>query len=218
MVLLLCGAVGTGKTTVCQKVVNLCRQRGLPCAGILSLPQLDGQGEREGILAQDVATGDRWLLARRAAAGDVCIGQYAFEQEAVQRAVVVLQNAAKSDAALLIVDEVGPLELWLGQGFAPLLPEIARTGKHVLIVVRDGLVPLFLETVEVKQTVYPFCLTPGNRDELPKRMVETIDPARVPDVTSPYPPDSADVRTNARDGKGAVCAGRQAVAGASTGV
>jgi len=176
MMILLSGDPGTGKTTICQEVVSLCRDRAIPCAGILSLPLVDSDGVRTGILAQDIASGARQVLARTETSGAVRVGHYTFEPDTVNWAVSALRKALKSEAQLLIIDEIGPLELWFGNGFAPVLPDIAAWERHLLIVVRDWLVPPLTRAIGATHPTCEFHLTLENRDELAEQILQTIAP------------------------------------------
>ena len=80
--------------------------------------------------------------------------------------------AARCD--LLIVDEIGPLELEQGEGFAPILELLPVEGPtHTLIVVRPALLDqLLLRMRDAECTV--FSVTEENRNKLPLRIVEEL--------------------------------------------
>ena len=61
---ILTGDVRVGKTTVCQAVVDLARERDYCVSGILTPPILDDKGMRLGINVTDLATGEHRVLAR----------------------------------------------------------------------------------------------------------------------------------------------------------
>ena len=56
------GPRGSGKTMLCLRLIELARQRGLGCAGIISLARFR-EGHKVGIDALDVRSGERRLLA-----------------------------------------------------------------------------------------------------------------------------------------------------------
>jgi nucleoside-triphosphatase THEP1 len=139
--------------------------------------------DKVGFEAVDVGSGERWPLARTdQKLGGPQVGPYSFDPAGLSRAVRVLRRAAAlrqaQDTAagcdLFMVDEIGPLELEQGKGFAPVLDLLPVEGPtHTLIVVRPALldqVLLYLRGAEC--TV--FNVTEENRDELPLRIVETL--------------------------------------------
>jgi nucleoside-triphosphatase THEP1 len=130
---LLTGGRGVGKTTVCQAVAELTRRQGYRPGGVIT-PALyacpeqgrrDSHGVKVGFEAVDVGSGERWPLARTdQELGGPQVGPYHFEPEGLARALEVLKKAA-TQCDLLMVDEIGPLELERGEGFAPVL-DLAR--------------------------------------------------------------------------------------------
>ena len=128
-----------------------------------------------GFEAVDVGTGERWPLGRTDA--ELCgpqVGPYSFDPAALARALKVLRRAATAGCDLLMVDEIGPLELEQGKGFAPVLDLLPIEGPtHTLIVVRLALLDqLLLRMRDAECTV--FSVTEENRNKLPLRIVEEL--------------------------------------------
>jgi len=189
--ILLTGRRGVGKTTVCQAVAKLARRRGYRPGGVITpalyacpelvLSKVEGQSQRDshgakvGFEAVDVGSGERWPLARTDRELDgPWVGPYSFEPAGLDRALRVLERAISAGCDLLMVDEIGPLELEQGKGFAPVLDLLPVGGPtHTLIVVRPPLLDqLLLHLRDMESTV--FSVTAGNRDELPMRIVEEL--------------------------------------------
>jgi nucleoside-triphosphatase THEP1 len=66
---------------------------------------------------------------------------------------------------VVVVDEIGPLELERGEGLAPVLPLLAAAG-HLLLVVRSPLVGL-VEAIVPRHERSLIVVTPDNRMSLP---------------------------------------------------
>ncbi len=140
-VLILSGLSGSGKTTLCERAVALARARGWQTAGILTRGRyLDG--DRTGIDVQDLRTGDRRVLA------DLNEGvrhanepRWRFHPDGLQWGAAVLDQATPCD--LLVIDELGPLELVDGGGWRNGL-DVLQAGDYAvgLVVIRPGLLPL----------------------------------------------------------------------------
>jgi nucleoside-triphosphatase THEP1 len=137
MVLVLSGPVHGGKTTFLERRVPLWAGRGLGCAGFLS-PAAIGPGGAPGYDLLEIATGRRrpYLRTEGPAAAER-VGPYVFVPEALERARAILREAGGPE--LLIVDEVGPLELE-GRGLWLALEDaLRRRAGKTLLVAREGI-------------------------------------------------------------------------------
>jgi nucleoside-triphosphatase THEP1 len=207
--ILLTGRRGVGKTTVCQAVAELARRRGYRPGGIITPAFYACSADRElgignwkstkvGFEAMDVGSGERWPLAHtdpstilrqgsgqgsghRQKMGGPRVGPYSFDPAALARALAVLERAISAGCDLLMVDEIGPLELEQGKGFAPILDLLPVEGPtHTLIVVRPALLdPLLLRLRGAvrrpcRTGFTVFSVTEENRDELPLQIVEAL--------------------------------------------
>lgn len=109
------GGRGAGKTTFCRQAAALAHAASLDAAGILSPARIEA-GEKTGIYVADVRTGAQRLLAA-ARVGEVRgfpLGRWHFDPAAIRWADEVLVRATPCD--ILIIDEIGPLELDLRRG------------------------------------------------------------------------------------------------------
>jgi nucleoside-triphosphatase THEP1 len=175
---LLTGPVGVGKTTVVERVAGLARRQGIHCGGLLAPAMVNSCGQKAGIWGVDIGTGGRRVLARTDRdLGGPAIGLYSFDAAALDWAVGVVDSAIGA-CDLLIVDEIGKLELWRGIGLAPVLPRLsAGDAKRALILVRDSLLSeLQARLGPVEQAV--FRVREENRDALPTDVLSDILPSR----------------------------------------
>jgi nucleoside-triphosphatase THEP1 len=133
----LIGLSGAGKSTICRAVVARARERGRPVAGILTRPRTGGDPQRA-LDAEDASTGATLALAERGTVtGGPTVGPWHFHHQAFDAGLRWCEQA--ETGALLIVDEVGPLELRRQQGWAPLLPRLPVHQGPVLMVIRPAL-------------------------------------------------------------------------------
>ena len=127
---LLTGPVGVGKTTVAERVVGLALRKGLVCGGLLAPAMVNSCGQKAGIWGMGIGTGERRVLARTDRdLGGPSIGLYSFDAAALDWAVGVVDGAIGA-CDLLIVDEIGKLELWRGIGLAPVEQEVFRVREE----------------------------------------------------------------------------------------
>jgi len=168
----LTGDVRIGKTTVCRAVVQLVRDHGYCVQGILTPPILDQDGRRIGVEVVDIASGERRVLARchqslapdsgrwtslspvvapSREIGEVqgcfrgpTVGAYQFDAAALEWGQQAVSRAVGSGCDLLVIDEIGRLELERGDGFARVLPLLETSVLlRSLLVVREELLLRF---------------------------------------------------------------------------
>ena len=137
------GPQGSGKSSRCEEFVSLARAYGIPTGGILSIPVFDS-GTKVAIELLDVSTGVSRRFARRHDAGDADVGRWKLEDGALEWANGVLRRAAGSE--ILLVDELGPMELLRAEGFVDGVKALDNGGYALaLAVVRPELIRLALE-------------------------------------------------------------------------
>jgi nucleoside-triphosphatase THEP1 len=139
---ILTGPFGSGKTTACRQLADLARQRGWDCAGIVCPARFDG-AHKVGIDLLNVRTGEcRPLAEADDQPSELRTTRYRFDADVMSWGAAVLDAACPCD--VLIVDEIGPLELERGLGWVNAL-KVLREGQFDLavVVVRPSLVDAF---------------------------------------------------------------------------
>lgn len=137
---LLTGGRGAGKTRWCEALARAAREAKLAVRGVLS-PAVLADGEKRAIDLLDLATGERRFLAERARPdlpGTEGLG-WRFDPEALAAGNAALGRVGACD--LLLVDELGPLELGRGSGFTAAF-DLLESRRHglAIVVVRPALV------------------------------------------------------------------------------
>ncbi len=141
-IIILSGPPGSGKTTACRQLADLAQKCGLDCAGLVC-PARFHESRKVGIDVLDLRTGGcRPLAEADQLPAALRTGAYRFDAEAMAWSAALLDTACPCD--LLVVDEIGPLELVRGQGWANAL-NVLRAGQFGLavVVVRPGLLDAF---------------------------------------------------------------------------
>jgi nucleoside-triphosphatase THEP1 len=134
---LLVGDRHSGKTSACLRVAELVRARGLTVGGIVA-PAIHKAGRCVGYEVVDLATGRAARLARVDGPGVEQVGRFHFLAEGLALGRAALESAAESAHCLVIVDEVGPLEL-AGRGWAAYLDRLADRRGFTVFTVRRNL-------------------------------------------------------------------------------
>ena len=182
----LTGEVHVGKTTVCRAVVHLAQQRGYCVRGILTTPIFSETGQRLGFTLFNLATAEQRELARvDRDYGGPSVGPYHFDLVALQWGQDIIAQAIAAGCDLLVVDEIGRLELEQNTGFrhvldllstsvAPQSPAQPLAG-HRLLVVRKPLLQAFrLRLPDLKSVTFE--ATMDNRDTIAPEIVERLFP------------------------------------------
>ena len=174
MVLVLSGPVHAGKTTFLERSLPLWAARGLSCSGFISPAVTDEAGET-GYDLVEIATGRRLpYLRRHGLPGAERIGPYIFVPETLERARTIIRETGPP--GLLVVDEVGPLELRGGGLWPALRDALEAPGPTLLCVVREDILGEFAARLA---PLVPAVFEVNDADArmlLEKRLFETSQP------------------------------------------
>ena len=173
---LLTGENQTGKTNLCLDVIKLAKQMGIQLGGVIS-PGVFQQGEKTAIDLLDIRSGERLRLADGIAAGKTKIStqRWAFKTYAVNRGNQILQNAIPCD--LLVIDELGPLEFWRGEGWVNGFKVVASGSyKAALLVIRPSLVDEAFKRWDIDRIIN--LDEPGNLHPSAEEIIQSLFPNR----------------------------------------
>jgi nucleoside-triphosphatase THEP1 len=182
VVILISGERRVGKTTLLLRVRAAAVR--LRLGGFLSVARFEGD-EKTGIDLMDAATGEIVLLAvvesdgtqmnagERGLGKDVRTGHYRFNPAALAAG---LRYAAKGQGAdVFFVDELGPLELLRGEGWADVIPMIrARDFGAALVVVRPELIEVARQQMSLPPETPVITVNEDNRAAVAAVLVDWI--------------------------------------------
>jgi nucleoside-triphosphatase len=143
-ILIITGERGVGKTTLCQEVIRIARQVSWQVKGLIS-PAVVENGKKIAISVENLSSGEQHRLAQpiNGQAEGVHTESWQFYQVVLEWSNQVLVLSSPCD--LLVVDELGPLELQRGEGWQAGLTILDRgTYRLALVVVRKELLDLAL--------------------------------------------------------------------------
>jgi nucleoside-triphosphatase len=169
MRILLTGRPGLGKTTVCSRVVEIARERGLTCCGLLT-HQSRKEKEAASLIVEDLSTGERRVLAKKR--GDMDGGEgviscsFIFDRDSIEFG----KRALEKDGDLLVIDEVGNLEI-RGEGFTNAMDAFSSRGNSILVV-RSELGEIISE--RLKCSFREVKIGEKNRDDLPEAIFDMM--------------------------------------------
>jgi len=139
-IIFLTGPRGSGKSSRCAEFTALARAYGVAAGGLLSIPVFDS-GVKAAIDLMDVGSGAVHRFARRTDPDVADVGHWKLEEGVLDWANSVLRSAR--GVSLLLVDELGPMELEAGKGLTGGM-EALDEGSYslALVVVRPEMIPL----------------------------------------------------------------------------
>ena len=141
MITVLTGERQAGKTSLCKRIIDLAKARSAAVAGVVS-PALFCNGYKEGISVVDLRSATSRLLATKQANPAPGELGYRFDETVLRWANDAIASSSPCD--LLVVDEIGPLEVLQNHGFVAAF-EVLQTGEYdlALVVVRPELIKAF---------------------------------------------------------------------------
>ena len=136
-VFIITGSLGEGKTTYAKKLTDIFRAHAVKVAGFLSEKiRLDSH-----IIGYDLVnleTDEKEVFLReKAEFGSETIGRFTISAAGLAFGNSVLKSLVISDNKIVIIDEVGLLEIGNKGWYEPLNDLIEKSGNPVLLVVRD---------------------------------------------------------------------------------
>jgi len=161
----LTGRPGCGKTTAVLKIVDILRGRGVRVEGMYTKEIREG-GERVGFSVVRIGGGVSGVLAHVAFSQGPRHGKYVINLADLESIGVSAILEGLKGAEVVIVDEVGPMELHSGK-FREAVESLLASDRHAILTVhyrsRDPLV------VKVRKEAGGnlITLTPDNRDRVP---------------------------------------------------
>ncbi len=140
MLFVLTGPVHSGKTTFLAGAADRWKASGFRVGGFLSVARLR-DGSDQGYDLVDLKNGTSApFLMRKGEPDWPSVGPYRFVPEILEQAAAIMSR--DRDAEILIVDEIGPLELD-GEGLWPAFEKALAHGSRCLCVVREEILDEF---------------------------------------------------------------------------
>jgi nucleoside-triphosphatase THEP1 len=136
-IIIITGGIGQGKTTQVQKIVASLKEKNIPVGGILC-PRIMENGLTIGYDIVDIGTNKREpFLRNNIDEGLQKIGKYSIFPQGLEKGISVLAESAADNCSLVVIDEVGKLEL-NNQGWSANIAELVNGSSVLLFAVRDS--------------------------------------------------------------------------------
>jgi nucleoside-triphosphatase len=165
--LLVTGRPGSGKTTLVLRALERLAAQGFKAGGFVT-EEIREDNHRVGFEVRDLG-GRAAVLAHVDHKGKHRVGKYGVDVDAFERIALRALEAGKKEADLLVLDEIGRMEL-LSSAFRSTLMELLGLPMPMLATVHAGSDP-FTEDILSRNDVAVHPLTPAVREDL----LEVID-------------------------------------------
>jgi len=152
-IFILTGKIAQGKTTKIQEIVADFKQKQIAIGGIYS-PRVMENNLTIGYDVVDISTSERTLFLRNEEHADLSkIGKYSIFPQGLSKGKNALTFSANVTNQLVIIDEVGKLELD-NEGWASSLENlINHSTHHILLVVRDSFIEPVIQKWNLKNPI-----------------------------------------------------------------
>jgi len=178
LIFIVTGKTHSGKTTFVEKAILKLKKKRYRFYGILSRAVFRDR-KRIGYDALDLKTGKKFPLLRRKAMEDKKfekIGRYYILPEGIRKIYrILLKNISPEN--ILVIDEIGPLEIKKKKGLWQIVQKVLRNEKrNSIIVVRNTVLDKFLNTIEQEKEIFSV-----QKKGAFNKMIKTIK-ERIPDA------------------------------------
>lgn len=168
----LTGPPRTGKTTVLLKAAGELRAKGYRLGGMTSQEIREGD-VRVGFEIRDYATGRRgWLAHVRQSAGPR-IGKYRVNLNDLNSIGVAAILNALEDADMVLIDEIGPMELF-SDAFKEAVLKVVKSPKPLLGTIHYRVKHFLVKQIKSRKDADIIEVSQENRTQLPTLIANEI--------------------------------------------
>jgi nucleoside-triphosphatase len=168
------GPPGAGKTTLIQRIHTHYKNKGLRVDGVVTREVREGD-QRTGFKITDLVSGAEGWLARVGHGVGPRIGKYNVVSEDLEAiGVGALKKATERPADLVLVDEIGPMEM-TSRPFRDAIAELLSRRGIVIATVKYGSHYPEVERVSRNAESVSLEVSKDNREEVMQRITSIVD-------------------------------------------
>jgi len=163
------GAPGSGKTTVALKSAERLKEKGYSVGGMLSR-DVRSYGNRIGFEILDLSSGTRGWLASIHQEQGPRVGKYRVNIDDLDRIGVHAVLVADEIMDVVIIDEIGPMELF-SERFIAAVKQVVEGRKLVVCTIHWRMADGWLEDLRKREDAEMYVVTVENRARLHEAIV-----------------------------------------------
>jgi len=164
------GRPGVGKTTVLLNAANELKNKGYKVSGMLSR-EVREKGTRVGFEIIDFATDQRGWLAHVNQPSGPQVSKYKVNLHDLDQIGVKAIEKALKDAEVVIVDEIGPMELF-SSAFRQVIKDAINSHKLVLGVIHHSARDQIIDSIKKRNDAEIVEVTIENRQLLHNLLIQ----------------------------------------------
>ena len=171
-VILLTGRPGVGKTTMVTRVCEHYSKNGFKIEGLTTREIREG-GSRTGFMITDLSSGQEGWLAKKDQGTGPRVGSYSVASDELEKiGVSALERSMSGAADLVIVDEIGPMEM-TSTSFRKNISMVLNGRKAVVATVKFG--SRYPEVENAWRRSLHWEITKENRESIYHRVLRQVD-------------------------------------------
>ncbi|MEM3597126.1 MAG: NTPase [Candidatus Bathyarchaeia archaeon] len=171
-IVLLTGSPGIGKTTVLTKIVETLRGKGYTVGGMISR-EVRSCRTRVGFEILDIASSKRGWLAHVNQPNGPSVGKYRVNIEDLNSVGVEAIERAVEEADVIVIDEIGPMELF-SEKFKHTVKMAIDSKKPLVGVVHWKAKDKLIDEIKAREDAEVHIVNFENRDRLHTVIAEKI--------------------------------------------
>lgn len=168
------GPPGSGKTTAVLKVYETLRMYNYNTGGFITVEERV-EGRRVGFKIRILDTGEQDWLAHIDFKEGPRVGKYVVNVKALDTLVVAALNRSLLSADVIIMDEIGPMEM-CSQAFSEAVKAILASDKVVISTIHYRMVDELRTRLKTNKESVVYMLTRENREAIPLLVWRNISP------------------------------------------
>jgi nucleoside-triphosphatase len=168
----LTGEPGCGKTTAIRKTDGILESQGRKVGGVIS-DEIRERGIRVGFSLEDLATREYGTLAHVNQREGPRVGKYCVNLADIQRIGVSAIKRAIAQSDVIMIDELGPMEL-NSMPFILAVEMALATPKHFVGTIHKRASHYLIAAIKSNKAYEILEVTLENRDIIPKNIAEKI--------------------------------------------
>lgn len=166
------GQPGVGKTSVLLRVVDALKAKGYDARGMISR-EIREQGTRVGFEITDLYTGQKGWLAHIKQASGPQVGKYRVNLGDLKNIGVNSIFDAIKNANVIVVDEIGPMELF-SQAFKDAILQAVGSAKPLLGTIHFRAQDPIINAIKANNDAEIFEVTNENRENIHNLIIAKI--------------------------------------------
>lgn len=166
------GRPGVGKSTVLEKVRELLLEKGYRVGGV-SCPEMRRNGVRVGFRIVDVGSGMSGVLSQVGVGSGPRVGKYIVNLRGLEEVGVGALDTAVKESDVVLIDEVGPMEMQ-SRPFQEAVLRTLASLKSIVGILHWRMEHPVVSAIKARNDVEILEVTPQNRDFLPSEIVKKL--------------------------------------------